>query len=310
MRDRIEYWLFALIGFIVRLMPLRAAQRFAEVLAYVTYHLIPIRKEVTLDNLKHAFPDKDESEINTIAYGAYKNLAIVVIELMWFPRFTDKKIREVVKVRNIELMHEGYKKGRGLIMLSAHFANWELLAMAAARIAGYPFTIIVQGLRNKYVGDLVNKYRCLYGNQVVDMAISVREILKALREKKVVAMVADQSAGAEGPFIEYFGRPASTYLGPALFSLKTGAPLQMGMMIRQKDGTYQVVIEEVDKTDLDEYDEENALELTRRHVAILEKYVRQYPDHWLWQHRRWKHTPQAVNSKDDGGTMHSLPIPQ
>jgi KDO2-lipid IV(A) lauroyltransferase len=298
MRDKSEYCLFVLLGFFVRLMPLRAAQRFAVMLAYIAYHLIHIRKSVTIDNLKHAFPEKEDSEINRIAYGAYRNLFIAVVELLWFPRFSDKKINKTVRVRNIELAHRAYNEQKGLIVLSAHFGNWELLAMAGARIFGRPFTIIVQGLRNRYVGDLINKYRCLYGNQVVDVAVSVREILKALYEKRVVAMVADQSAGAEGPFVELFGRPASTHLGPALFSLRSGAPLQMGFMIRQKDGTYEIAIEEVDKTGIAEYTQPNALELTRRHVAILEKYVRQYPDHWLWQHRKWKHAPRTVKSEE------------
>jgi KDO2-lipid IV(A) lauroyltransferase len=299
MQNKIEYWLFSLVGLTVRLMPLKVAQSFAKTLAFVVFHLTPIRKKVTIDNLKRAFPEKNHSEINRIAYGSYKNFVTTIVELLWFPRFTDKKLRETVKIRNIELLYEELKKEKGAILMSAHFGNWELVAMAIGRMSGHPVTIVVQGMRNPYVGKLVNDYRCRYGNRVVDMSIAVREIIRALNEKKVVAMLGDQSAGPEGAFIEYFGIPASTYLGPAVFSLKTRAPLIVGIVIRQKDGTYEVIGEAVDKTGIEEFSEQNAIELTRRHVAILEKYVRLYPDHWLWQHRRWKHTPKDTTRQQE-----------
>ena len=106
----------------------------------------------------------------------------------------------------------------------------------------------------------------------------------------MVLMLGDQSGSKASLYVDFFGRPAATHQGPAAFSLKTGTPIVMVFLIRQKDGTSEAVFEEVDRTGLEAYTEENIIELTRRHTAILERYIRQHPDHWLWMHKRWKHT--------------------
>jgi KDO2-lipid IV(A) lauroyltransferase len=82
-----------------------------------------------------------------------------------------------------------------------------------------------------------------------------------------------------------------------VLALRHGAPLQIGFMVRQRDGTYEVTLEEIPFPDLSGYSEENVLELTRRHTAVLEERIRQYPDHWLWMHRRWKHTWENVQAE-------------
>jgi KDO2-lipid IV(A) lauroyltransferase len=125
---------------------------------------------------------------------------------------------------------------------------------------------------------------------MIPMGISTREVFRTLQEGKVVAMLGDQSGPKESVFINFFGRPAATHRGAAAFSLKAGAPIVMLFLVRQKDGVYETQFEEVDRSGLEEYTEENVNELTRRHTAILEKYIRMHPDHWLWMHKRWKHT--------------------
>jgi KDO2-lipid IV(A) lauroyltransferase len=123
------------------------------------------------------------------------------------------------------------------------------------------------------------------------MGPSSRKVLAALAEHHVVLMLGDQSGPKEAVFVDFFGRPAATHRGVAAFSLKTGAPIVMGFLVRQKDGTYTMTLEEVDRTGLDSpNNEDNIIELTKRHTAILERWIRNYPDHWLWMHKRWKHT--------------------
>ncbi|MBI1806750.1 MAG: lysophospholipid acyltransferase family protein, partial [Ignavibacteria bacterium] len=109
-----------------------------------------------------------------------------------------------------------------------------------------------------------------------------------------VAIAPDQSGPMEGVFIEFFGRRVATHQGPAAFALRSGAPMQIGFIIRRSDGTYEVILEDIRTADLHGNTEANILELTRRHTAILERYIRRYPDHWLWMHRRWKHTWESV----------------
>lgn len=138
----------------------------------------------------------------------------------------------------------------------------------------------------------------LFGNKVVEMERAPREIIAALRNNGVVAILADQSGPQEGLFVNFFGRPASTHRGPAVFSVRTGAPIIMAFIIRGADGLYKVEFEEIDTHNVNGTDDEKVEQITARHVAMLEKYASRYPDHWLWMHKRWKHSP-PINSLTD-----------
>jgi KDO2-lipid IV(A) lauroyltransferase len=190
-------------------------------------------------------------------------------------------------------------------MLSGHFGNWELIAAGVGYLGKVSMTVIVQTQSNKLVDRVINRHRCLLGNKVVTMDKSVREILGALQRGEVVAIAPDQSGPMEGVFVDFFGRSVATHQGPAAFALRTGAPVQMGFIVRNIDGSYEVTLEQVSTAGLTN-DGESIIELTRRHTALLEQYIRAYPDHWLWMHRRWKHTWESVRrekqlAKDAGG---------
>lgn len=304
MTDRLEFILFSFFGILVRLMPLRLAQSFGRAVGSLAYLVAGRRRAIAIGNLTHAFPEKSQYEIRKIARGAFRNYAISISEFLWFPRLTPERLRKFVRVMDIDLTEKVYSRGKGIVYMSGHFGNWELTALATAHFTGYPVTIIVQNQRNRLVNKVINQYRCIWGNSVVTMESSVREVLRRLSQGKTVAMLADQSAPMEGLYVSYFGRPAATHQGPAIFSLRTSAPIVMGFTIRKEDGKYELIHEEVRTDDLKEYNDENVAELTRRHVALLEKYVRMYPDQWLWMHRRWKHVDKApaarLGSNDSG----------
>lgn len=297
MRSRIEFLLFQLVRWFVLSLPLKSAQRLGRYLGTAAFSLLSRRRAVAIDNLRHAFPEKSDAELNKIARGAFRNYGIALIEFLWFPHLTDQILRKLVKPMNLELMQRGFAKGKGMVMLSGHFGNWELIALAMARLAGLPFTIIVQTQSNRLVDAVINRQRCMFGNKVIPMGISVREIIRTLQEGGIVAIAPDQSGPIEGVFVDFFGRSVATHQGPAAFALRSGAPMQMGFIVRQTDGTYEVVLEEIPTSDLAGTKEENVVELTRRHTALLERYIRRYPDHWQWMHRRWKHTWESVQEE-------------
>ena len=303
MRDRLEFILFSFFGFVIRLMPLPLVQSFGRFLGSFAYLVFQERRTIAIDNLVHAFPGKGRKEIKKIALGAFRNYGISISEFLWFPKLTPQRLRKFVRYLNVDVIGQAYEKGKGVILMSGHFGNWELFVLSTAHFSGYPLTAIVQNQRNRYVNEVINRYRCVWGNSVVPMELSVREVLRKLSEGQAVAMLADQSAPKEGLFVSYFGRPAATHRGPAIFSLRTGAPILMEFLIRKENGKYEAILEEVRKDDLDGYNEENVAELTRRHVALLEKYVRMYPDQWLWMHRRWKHAPNTSISSENKPTM-------
>jgi KDO2-lipid IV(A) lauroyltransferase len=139
------------------------------------------------------------------------------------------------------------------------------------------------------------------------MEFAVREVLRTLQRGDVVVIAADQAAARESITVNFFGRLVPTFAGPAVFSLKTGAPILMGLVTRQRDGTYSLRFVEVPRDDLKEYSEDAVAELTRRHVAMAESMIRIHPGQWLWMHRRWKHSDHLeIRTSEGPDRGHSL----
>ena len=126
------------------------------------------------------------------------------------------------------------------------------------------------------------------------MDISVRRVLKALSEGRVVGILADQTAPMESVSVEFFGRMVPTFEGPAVFSLKTGAPIVMACALRISEGKYSVEFQEIQTDDLKGFSDENVETLTQRHVSLTEEIIRKNPDQWMWMHKRWKHVPDRI----------------
>jgi len=292
-RDIVEFGAFALAGLFVRILPLRVVQHLGQRLGEFIYTTVKIRREVTYQNLRAAFPGKSMEELDAIALEAYRNLATTFAELLWSPRINHGVLLHIVKIRNSEIFQEVRNRGKGFILMTGHFGNWELLMIVIATLFHAPLVATAHEQRNRLVNALINRYRTICGNRVVTMDQSVRETLTALRQGQGVAILADQSAPQERMYVNFFGRPAATFEGPAVFSLRTGAPILMAFLIRQKNNSYELVFEEVPTKDLTEATDENIRELTRRHVKILERTITQYPGQWLWLHKRWKHAEYA-----------------
>lgn len=295
MKQYLEYFLILILKYLITIFELNKARKIAIILSNISYLILSKRRRITIENLKNAFPQKDLSEIKSIARKVFQNIGITFIELFYFPKLGDSKINELVKYKNLNLMHEKCEMKKGLIMLSGHYGNWELLAFSTGFISGYPLTIIVKTQSNKLVDKLVNKYRTLLGNRVVPMQSAVREIFNTLNSGGVVAMLADQSAPKESVFVKFFNREVATFQGPAVFALKTKAPILMGFIIRKEDFSYEVILEEIKTDDLNEYNEENVRILTQRHTLLLENYIRCYPHLWMWTHRRWKNVREKLS---------------
>ncbi len=145
---------------------------------------------------------------------------------------------------------------------------------------------------------MINDHRKKTGIEILPKkGVSLRGMLKTLRNNGSMAMLIDQDAGRNGIFIDFLGKPCSTPKGPALFALKTGASLIFVSSIRQKGGSIKVVFERINVDYSKGTSEENIFDVMQRCTARLESYTRKYPDHWFWMHRRWKTTPEQVGSR-------------
>ncbi|HPD32925.1 MAG TPA: lysophospholipid acyltransferase family protein, partial [Candidatus Kapabacteria bacterium] len=205
----------------------------------------------------------------------------------------------LITIENADLTKSLINQNKGLIFLSAHFGNWELLALSVALHLDIKPTIIVKPQSNKQLDKILNKMRMRFGNKLISSYNSAFEIVKSLQNKEILAILADQSASKDKDvYVPFFGRYTSTYEAPARLALRYRVPIVMPFMIRQKDFTYKVEMYELKYDDL-QYTKEGIYELTRRYADFLEQKIRQYPDHWVWQHRRWKHTIEYANAESN-----------
>lgn len=261
----------------------------AYIIAFIMEKLDSDRKKHTILNIRTAFPGKTEEEIHDITHKSYRSLAITFMEIVAMPFMSLNKILSMIHFTNIELIKELNAEQKGLILLSGHFGNWELLAFSAGYLSQIPMSIIIKKQRNRHIADLLQKVRTRCGNGVIDMENAAKNIIKELLQKKPIALLADQAADPnKDVFIDFFGRPAVTYEAPAQLALKFGTPVIIGFAIRKKDGTYTVTLHRIKTEDL-ENNAESRVELTKRHVKILEDTIREYPEQWAWQHKRWKY---------------------
>ncbi len=290
MKETIEYTLFRAVQQLARLLSYPAAERLGRGLGMLAFWLNVSRRHVALDNLTHAFPEKSREELRAIARGAFKNYGISLVEMLWSGQADKEELAGLVRLVNPEVAYRAREQGKGVILLSGHFGSWELLVSSFLIRLGWAVRVIVQLQRNRKINAVIDAQRRRFNVTTIPMGPSVREVLKTLQRKEVVFILGDQSGPRESLFIDFFGRPAATHKGAAAFSLKSGAPIVFVALLRQMDGTHDAVFEEVNRSGLDHYSEENIAELTRRHAAVLERYIRRYPDHWLWMHKRWKHT--------------------
>jgi len=289
MKNRIEYIVFILFSFCFRLLGLKLSRKFAAILALVFFYLIPIRKKVVFNNLKIAFPENDIHTNKKLAFKIYLSFAVTLVEILYLPYMKKQELVNAVECSNPGLIVEKYKHGKGVILLSSHFGNWELGAISIGIQTQLPFSVIVKPLRNPLVYEWMNKARTKFGNEVVPLGISIRKTYQTLKEKKIVAMVADQRGPAEGVRVDFFGKKVSVYTGPAALAIKTGAPLICGIAVRDKDNNYKMVLVEISQQNLPDSDEEKILEISQRYTSYLEKIIRDNPEQWLWMHNRWKY---------------------
>ncbi|MDH4070654.1 MAG: hypothetical protein OEV30_09525 [Ignavibacteria bacterium] len=295
MLNLVEFILFEAVSQIVRPLSYRAVGRLGRWYGSLGYYCLRIRRARTLTNLRFAFPQKTEEERKAIAAGAYRNFGIAIMQLLWSRYATADQLKQVVRIPDRRILNECLDAGKGIVLLSAHFGCWEFIAQGLRLQIGHPINSIVQRQRNQYIDRIIDRTRRRHGNSTISKGVQSRASLTVLKSGGILGLLGDQSGPKESIFVDFFGRAAATHRGPAAFSLKTGSPILFVVLVRQSDGTYDAIMDRVQDQDLKGYSEEAIVELTRRHVSLLEKRIREHPDQWLWMHNRWKHTMHAPN---------------
>jgi KDO2-lipid IV(A) lauroyltransferase len=297
LKEKVEYALAWMLLKTFGWMPRPVARPAAQAFAWCGFHLAKRQRRTGERNLSMAFPGMSASERERILRGCFQNIGRLLVEFSHFPDMKKANIGEHVLVDGFENYAEGVRRGRGVIYLTGHLGAWELGSFSQS-IFGYPLKFVVRPIANAKVEALISSYRTLGGNAPIHRRNAAREILQALRRNEAVGILFDQNTTRdEGVFAEFFGIPAATTPAIATFALRTGAAVVPAFLLwdhalRKHRLTFAPPLELSVSGD----NGRDIVENTRRFNKVLEDYVRQFPDQWLWIHRRWKTRPEGEAS--------------
>ena len=292
MRQRLEYaaaWPFIKI---LGILPRPLARAAAITLAQVVYLLHARLRKVGMRNLAMAFPEKSEAERARILRGEFTSLGRQLAEVCQLPRYTLENVENVVVYDGFEHYEQAKARGKGVLFLTGHFGAWELSAFSHS-LHGHWMHIVVRPMDNLYLDRLIRSYRTMHGNKTVAKDEFVRGLLSAMKAGEVVGILMDTNVTPpQGVFVDFFGIPACTASGLARIALRTDAAVIPGFTIWDKSlGKYRLrfdpAVDLIRTGNLEADIQAN----TQKFTKIIEDYIRQYPDQWLWVHRRWKARP-------------------
>jgi Kdo2-lipid IVA lauroyltransferase/acyltransferase len=292
MRRRLE---FALVWILVKLLglpPRRIARDLGALIGRIAFLLTPRLRRTGDLNLRLAFPEKTASERRKILRTLYRNLGWLLAEFCQMPRYTPDLSRSFIRYEGLEHYLAARDQGKGVLVLTGHLGAWELSSFYHS-LMGYPMSIVIRRLDNPLVDGLVNQIRCLHGNQVLHKDDFARGLLAAMKRGETVGILMDTNmTPPQGVFVDFFGHAACTGSGLARVARRTGATVVPGFLLWD-EATQQYVLRFGAALDLPvtEDAEADALAYTALFTRVVEEYVRQYPDQWLWLHRRWKTRP-------------------
>jgi KDO2-lipid IV(A) lauroyltransferase len=289
LKDRLEYSGVMLFVRIVRCLSHERALRFAAVLGRFAFDVLGFRRKVTLSNLERHLPQCRMPHMgNRIGRASYINFGMNLAEFARLPLVDEDFIRTNIHLEGLEHLDRALDEGKGAILVTGHFGSWELMGCVLVRM-GYPVKFVVGIQRNPLVQRLMNDLRVSSGIGIIEATSSLK-VLRALKANRFVAMLSDQDAGRKGVFVDFLGARASTPQGPGRLAVMTGAPVIPGFIVRI-DGTRQrIVIEKPIGMEIAGKPPEPEA-LTQAYSQVIEAYVKQHPEHWLWAHRRWKSRP-------------------
>jgi KDO2-lipid IV(A) lauroyltransferase len=291
-RERLEYALVWPWVKFLGLLPRPLARALGISFGLAVYGVHRRLRRVGLRNLTIAFPQMPARERRRIVRNEFVSLGRQLAEVCLFPRYTRENISQVVVYEGFENFERAYARRKGVLFLTGHLGAWELSAFAHS-LHGHPLSIVMRSLDNPYVDGLLQRYRTMHGNRTVDKDDFVRGLLSAMRAGETVGILMDTNiTPPQGVFVDFFGVPACTASGLARIALRTDAAVVPGFTVwdaklRKYILRFDPAVELIRTGD----NEADIVSNTAKFTRVIEDVIRQYPDQWLWLHRRWKTRP-------------------
>lgn len=276
-------------------LPLETSMRFGESLGKFVGSRFPKLQKIARRNLEIALPELSEAEKEKIIRGTFESLGRHLGFVSHFKRFQHEDIHNLVEiVGREENFDPAQASGRGILFFTGHFGSWEVFHLLSPAF-GYGMNVLVRRIDNPLVENHIESFRSRFGAVTLDKTKSARKMFRALENGELLGMMADLNVQEkEGVFVDFFGVPASTTTSIAKLALHTNAVVMPAFAVWDAaKRKYVVHLEppiEYEKTANADDDIKN---LTQAVTNVVEKYVRQYPEQWLWIHKRWNTRPKG-----------------
>ncbi len=289
--QRAEYALLRLVAALLKPFSWKTASNFGAVLGGLGYSPFRVRADRVERYIKAAFPDATPERVRQIARESYRGLGRVTIESILLSREPKETVIAAFSgTENWEKLEAALAEGRGVVLVSGHIGSWELsAAYMAAR--GVPVDAIAMHMANPLSDGFFKRTRERFGVRVLFDDEAVRVIPRSFRDGRAVGFLSDQGAkGLASTFVDFFGRPAKTPRGAAVFALRNRLPMLFIAAIRQPDLSYRFIVRDVPLANSGDR-EKDVDDTVRNYTKAIEDCVREYPEQYFWQHRRWKRQP-------------------
>ncbi|MFN0140270.1 MAG: lysophospholipid acyltransferase family protein [Pyrinomonadaceae bacterium] len=278
------------------LLPRSAAIRAATWILLIVPKVVPKLRETGLRNLEIAFPEKTVAERAAILRGTFKNLGRVLGDLSQFPKYTRERLAELIdfnlddESRAVYDLNKG--EARGLLITTGHLGNWEMLVLGFAALYE-PISYLARPLDNPKLDDMLNERRTIFGNTPINKKNSARLAISILRDGGILGILSDVNAQVkEGVFVPFFGVPACTSSGAAVMAIRSNALVYPTFCVWDESSKRYKFVHGSLLTPANSDDrKQDIIDTTAAFTAEIEKMIREYPDQWMWIHRRWKTRP-------------------
>ena len=295
LRDRAIYVAARLVSVAIHAVPVNVDLEIAKLIGSIVYAVDRKHRDRALANLRPSYPALSERARHQLARQSMQQMIMLFIEVL----LTTRLIRFDTWTRYVELDNFREvvdlltRRRRGLILLTGHYGNWEILGYMLATL-GFQTTSIARPLDNKYVSRFLFEVREKTGQKLITKKGATPEITAALERKEAVGFIADQNAGPKGIFVDFFGRKASTYKSIGLLAMEYEVPVVIGYARRINDRFhFKVGVQEIIHPEEWKSRDDPLRYITQRYTRAIEDIVRAEPGQYWWVHRRWKTRPKG-----------------
>lgn len=263
-------------------LPLKITYRIAVFLADTHYFLYAKERRAVIENLKiilDSSASHESKELKIMARDVFRNFAKYLVDFFRFSKIDSEYIKKFVKLEGLSNIDEALKRGKGVIILSAHMGNWELGGHVFGKL-GYPISAVVLTHQNEKINEFFINQRALGNFRSIEIGPSLRSCYNVLKNNELLALLGDRNFASKGVSMDFFGRQAMMPKGPAVLCVRTGAAIVCGFMIRQKDDTFKIVFERPIYPEAAVSEEESVGKIMRQYLSSIERSVGEHPDQW------------------------------